>query len=306
MAIGIDSGGTRMKTALVDAAGEVLRFHEAATPNEREPLIETVTRAVEALTIDSGRHANATRADPCPIGLCAPGLTAPGASSIHWMGGRMTALVGLDWAAALDRPVEVINDAHAATLGEAWSGAGRKASHLVMLTLGTGVGGGVMVDGRILRGAIGRAGHLGHISLDPEGSLDIVNTPGSLENAVGDHTVRQRTGGRFDSTQALAEAVAAGDEHAQPAWDRMVRRLAAGRVSLVNAFDPELIILGGGVAQAGDTLLAPLERQFRAWEWQPGGQRVELCPATLGPWAGAIGAAREAMRAGVNEVRSEP
>jgi glucokinase len=191
--------------------------------------------------------------------------------------------------------VPVLNDAQAALVGETWCGAARGSRNALMLTLGTGVGGAAMVDGRILRGHIGRAGHLGHVSLDPSGALDIVNTPGSLEDAVGDCTVERRSAGRFSSTAALVAAASGGDREARLVWQSSVRALAAAVASLVNVLDPEVVVIGGGIARSGPALFVPLRRHLARFEWRPAGRRVRVVAARLGERAGAFGAARHAM-----------
>src|SRR5207249_2187105 len=127
------------------------------------------------------------------------GLPARDGRSIASMPGRLAGLEGLNWQQwlGLAKPVPVFNDAQAALLGEVWLGAAKGAANAVLLTLGTGVGGAAMVDGRVLRGHLGRAGHLGHVALDPDGPGDIVNTPGSLEDAIGEHTLTVRSRGGF-------------------------------------------------------------------------------------------------------------
>jgi glucokinase len=148
----------------------------------------------------------------------------------------------------------------------------------------------------LLRGAIGRAGHLGHICLDPNGDRDIVNTPGSLEMFVGNYTIAQRTGNRFGTTHELVAAHRAGDAEATRIWLRAIHHLACGIVSIVNAVDPETIILGGGVMAAGDTLLKPLHEELDKHEWRPHGHKVKIVAASLGEFAGAIGAAYNAIQ----------
>ncbi len=208
----------------------------------------------------------------------------------------MAGLEGFRWADFLQRRVNVLNDAHAALLGEVWQGAAAGARDAVLLTLGTGVGGAIISGGHLLTGHIGRAGHLGHITLDRHGAPGITGTPGSLEDAVGNATVAARSQGRFASTRDLLGAVQAGDAFAGQVWDASVQALAAGMASLINAFDPEVFILGGGIAAgAGDLLLTPLSRHLDAMEWRPGGHRVRVVIATLGEWAGATGAARRVM-----------
>jgi glucokinase len=248
-------------------------------------LVDTVGMLVEKL-----------HAADSPIGISAPGLAARDNRSIAWMRGRMQAVEGLDWSTQLDRDVWVLNDAHAATLAEVWIGAARNAQNAIMLTLGTGVGGGVIVDGKLLQGAIGRAGHLGHITLDANGPADIVGTPSSLEDCIGNHNLRQRTGGRFSSSAELIRAVEQGDAAAISAWHASVRGLAVGIASLINAFDPEVVILGGGIAECGDALFVPLRQILEEFEWRPTGEGVPVIAAALGDMAGAIGAARFASQ----------
>jgi glucokinase len=204
----------------------------------------------------------------------------------------------LDWTDYLGAspPVTVLNDAHAALLGEVWRGAARGMQNVFLLTLGTGVGGAAMVDGHLLCGAMGRAGHLGHTVLDWHGPPDSTNCPGSLEQEIGNKTILARTGGRFHSTHELVRAHVAGDAEATRLWLHSVRALACGIASLVNVLDPEAVIIGGGIAQCGDALFQPLEKYLREVEWQPGGQPVKILPARLGEFAGAYGAASRAIK----------
>jgi glucokinase len=191
----------------------------------------------------------------------------------------------------------VLNDAHAALLGEAWIGAARGCKNVAMLTLGTGVGGAVLCDGRLLRGAIGRAGHLGHVVVDAEGPPDLVNTPGSLEDAIGEYSLPARSDGRFKTTRDLLTAFRAGDAQATNLWQKSIHALAAALAGIINVVDPELIILGGGIAQAGDDLFVPLADAMNRFEWRPHGHAVKIIPAALGDGAGALGAAWNAMNA---------
>jgi glucokinase len=234
---------------------------------------------------------------PSSIGVCAPGLAAADGRSIAHLPGKLAGLAGLDWTDALQRavPVPVLNDAHAALVGEAWQGAARGQRHVVMLTLGTGIGGAVIADGRLLRGAMGRAGHIGHLCLDPDGAPSITGMPGAIETMFGDCTVIARTEGRFATTAALVAAYRSGEPDATRAWLRSVRALACAIGSCINIFDPEMVVLGGGIAQAGDALFSPLARELDDIEWRPQGQRVPVVPAVLGEWAGAMGAARNSF-----------
>lgn len=282
--LGIDIGGTRIKAVAVRPSGEVTVRRIVPSAN----CVETLLLTIAGLT---GELATGE----CAIGISAPGLASRDNRSIAWMRGRMEAVEGLDWSGRLGRNIWVLNDGHAAAVGENWLGAARGVAHAVMLTLGTGVGGGVIIDGRILQGATGRAGHLGHITLDRAAPPDIVGMPGSLEDAIGNHNVAARSGGRFNSTSALLEAVSAGDSAASQCWQASVRDLSVGIASLINVFDPEVVVVGGGIAECGAMLLAPLQEHLDQVEWRPTGARVPVLAAQLGEFAGAIGAARFAM-----------
>lgn len=284
--LGLDLGGTSVKSVAVTSSGETLgRFHEAFDLAKPMAFARCIASVVAQATDALGA--------PSRIGLSAPGIAAKDGRSIAVMPGRFDGLEGLVWAEFLSRPdgVPVLNDAHAALLGEVWLGAARGCRDVLLLTLGTGVGGAAMSDGRLLRGHIGKAGHLGHISLDPEGPPDICGTPGSLEDAIGNHNIAARTGGRFGTTHDLIRACADGDAAAREVWQRSLRALAAALVSLGNVLDPEVVILGGGIARADEALFAPLHELLATREWRPGGQGMRLVAALLGEHAGAYGAA---------------
>jgi glucokinase len=290
-AIGIDLGGTSIKAGLVDCgAGQVVhqltkltRDGEVGTAGE--PAFVT---AVQACVEELERRAGATN---LKVGLSAPGLPSKEGRCIQWMPGRMSGIEELDWSAVLQRRVRVHNDAHAALLGEVWTGAGRGCQDVLMLTLGTGVGGAVFSGGRLLMGRMGRAGHLGHVSVDAFGECDACGMPGSLELAIGNLTVLQRTKGRFQTTHELVCAVLTGDEQAHEWWEESVRRLAVAIASLINVLDPERVIVGGGIATgAGAVLFDPLRRLVNEFEWRPDGSAVSIVPAEAGIWAGVLGA----------------
>lgn len=290
---GIDIGGTNLKAVAVTAAGEVRLRAARATDDGRNGAADWVAAARAAITEFTREQGSS----PTAVGVCAPGLAAADSRSIAHLPGKLNGLAGIDWTSALGRPdlVPVLNDAHAAIVGEAWIGAARDRRHVVMLTLGTGVGGAVISDGRLLRGAIGRAGHIGHLSLDPEGEVSITGMPGAIEVMMGDCTIAARSEGRFANTADLVAAHRAGDAAATQVWLKSIRALGCAVGSCINLFDPEVIVIGGGIAQAGDVLFIPLEAELARVEWRPGGHRVPIVAATLGEWAGAIGTARHAL-----------
>jgi glucokinase len=289
---GIDLGGSSVKAVAVTPEGQTLnqsnREFDADAPMQ---WAERIRSALEEFQREHG-------ASPASIGISAPGLAAADGRSIAVMPGRLKGLEGLDWTTWLKatRLVPVLNDAHAALMGEAWLGAARGFRNVILLTLGTGVGGAIIADGKLLRGASGKAGHLGHSCLDPKGPPDVCGMPGSLEVAIGNWNVRERSGGRFETTHALVAAHLTGDTEATRVWLDSVRALACAIGSFANILDPEAVIIGGGIARSGAALFEPLQRFLDEVEWRPGGGRVKLLPAALGELAGAYGAASNALR----------
>ncbi|MBI3880531.1 MAG: ROK family protein [Verrucomicrobia bacterium] len=289
--LGIDLGGSSIKAVAVTPEGRTLA-------QVNEPFVDHDLEWAVKLRALAARLQREQGAPAAGIGISAPGLAAKDARSIAVMPGRLLGLEGLDWTKhlAAPRPVPVLNDAHAALLGEVWLGAARGLENVFMFTLGTGVGGAAMVDGHLLKGAIGRAGHLGHVVLDWNGPLDDFNTPGSLERFMGNKFIAQRTGGRYATTHELVAAVQSGDAAARELWLQSVRALGASIGSLINVLDPDAVIVGGGIARAGATLFEPLEKFVRQYEWQAAGHVAKILPAQLGDFAGAYGSAWNVLK----------
>jgi len=288
--IGIDLGGTNIKIVVLSHDGELLDYLTCDTGDSERSWAETIKRKVSEIRTNRGEA-------PCHIGVASPGLAAKDGKSIAYMRGRLDGLEGFVWTdfLATPNPVFVLNDAHAALLGELWQGAAKGYSNAVLLTLGTGVGGAVLADGHLIKGHIGRAGHLGHVSVNSDGAPDIVGTPGSLEEMIGNYNIAERSAGRFNSTSELVAAHLDGDSEATRIWLRSIFHLAVAIASFVNALDPEIVVIGGGIAQAGSALFEPLSEYLDRFEWRPMGARVLVRPAALGERAGAIGAAYYAM-----------
>lgn len=318
-ALGIDLGGSSIKAVAVTPEGQLLG--ETNVPFDVNEQLDWARRIQQIVHEMESKQQGRARA----IGISAPGLAAADGRSIARMPGRLQGLEGLDWTeflndrlpiadcrleknsgapnqSAIRNPqstsslVPVLNDAHAALLGEAWEGAARGFQNVIMLTLGTGVGGAAIVDGRLLKGALGRAGHLGHTCLDPSGAPDICGMPGSLETVIGNCTIVERTRGRFVTTHALVKAHLAGDAEATEFWLKSVRGLACAIGSFINILDPEAVIVGGGIAGAGAALFHPLKEFVCEVEWKVTPKPVEIIPAELGELAGAYGAAWSACR----------
>ena len=297
-AIGVDLGGTNIKAAAVSEAGDVLEKLQFDTDDDESASWAGKIR--EAIKRIEDR-----REEPVAcIGVAAPGLPAPSGRAVASVA-RLQQLHGLDWTDFLGAGlrVPVINDAQAALLGESWLGAATGHRDVLMLTLGTGVGGAILSKGKLLRGHLGRAGEVGHMSLQCYGPSDDLGIPGSLEAAVGNATLHARSAGRFTSTRDLVVAHREGDAEATELWTRSVYKLACALASLINILDPEIIVIGGGIAAAGPDLFDPLERFLDGMEWRPYGGRIPIVRAALGEYAGAIGAARNAIMASGNALR---
>jgi glucokinase len=192
-------------------------------------------------------------------------------------------------------PVAIDNDANCAAVAEWTVGAGRGTQHMVMITLGTGLGGGLILGGRLYRGASGAAAELGHIVLEFDGPecRGFCTGQGHFEyfvsGSAATELARELFGPEGDAKQLVATA-RDGDERARQAIDGMGRRLGAGLAGLVNTFDPELIVIGGGFGDAFDLLLEPALDTLRRDALPPGRDRVRVVPAELGEEAGMVGA----------------
>jgi glucokinase len=284
--VGVDIGGSQIKALAFGRDG--IQLAEEIRPTSDDGNQEWLKRVRDV----TGSIIAACPA-PVRVGLAAPGLVSHDRTRIAYMPGRLSGLEGLDWQQWLNpgSVIEVFNDAQAALLGEVWLGAAKGLRNVTMLTLGTGVGGAAMVDGSILRGHIGRAGHLGHVSLNPDGPLDIARTPGSLEDAIGECSLAIRTKGKFSNTRELVAQYQRGNVEATEVWLKSINALAAALAGFINILDPELFVIGGGIAEAGEALFKPLQAGLDKYEWRPGGARVRVAKAVLGRNAGAIGAA---------------
>lgn len=286
-AIGIDLGGTRIKGVLIDTlTGSIL--HRLITPTgdgENGNWQRAIADTVQALSHEATESIQG-------IGLSAPGLPTPDNTAIACMPGRLQGLEGFDWSTYLGKSVWVLNDAHAALLAEARFGALKGVQHGLMLTLGTGVGGGLLLNGHLYQGFFQMAGHLGHITVNADSvHTDITNMPGSLEDAIGNVTVGRRSFGRYKSTHDLVDGYRQGEPLATQVWLTSIRQLAVSLASLANAFSPEVVVLGGGIMQADRALLDPLQTFFDLFEWRPAGKKTTIRKAYFEDWAGAIGAA---------------
>jgi glucokinase len=284
-AIGIDLGGTRIKAIAIDAEGNLLNQLYQPT-NDGNDMVwkNSVARAVNDL---KKKIIN----QDLVIGISAPGLPNENNTAIAVMPGRLQGLENFDWTNFLQQQTWVLNDAVAALMAEAKFGAAKNKKNVVMLTLGTGVGGAILINGKPYQGAFNKAGHIGHMVINDEGDCDVTGMPGSLEECIGNVTVEKRSGGKFTSTHQLIKAYRNDDAFAKNVWLTSVKKLAIGLASVTNILSPETIVLGGGITECGKDLFGPLKEYMSNYEWRAGGNGVEIVKAELSDMAGAIGAA---------------
>ena len=285
MTIGIDLGGTRIKGVAIDAEGNVL--HQIYTPTNDAG--GDVWKAAVAKTVSELK--GKLKIQETAIGISAPGLPNKDNTTIAFMPGRLEGLENFIWKDHLKCPAYVLNDGIAALVAEAKTGAAKDSTNAIMITLGTGVGGALLINGQPYQGSFNKAGHIGHMVIDSSGDPDVTNMPGSLEECIGNCTVEKRSKGKFSSTHELLNAYKNGDELATQVWLTSVKKLAIGLASASNFISPDTIVVGGGIAEANDDLFIPLNKWFDEVEWQPGGIRPKIVKAVHGDLAGAIGAA---------------
>jgi len=288
-AIGIDLGGTRIKAVAIDATGNLLyELYQPTQDGDDKIWKKAVASAVFELQSKIKNLHNV-------IGISAPGLPNESNSAIAIMPGRLQGLENFEWSDFLKTRTWILNDAVAAMMAESRFGSARNKKNVVMLTLGTGVGGAILINGEPYQGAFNKAGHIGHMVINDEGEPDICGMPGSLEDAIGNGTIYKRSKGKFSSTNELLEAFRSGDEAAKEIWLTSIKKLAIGLASITNILSPEVIVLGGGICEGGNDLFGPLEKYLSIYEWRTGGNKVDIVKAHFSDMAGAIGAACYAL-----------
>ncbi len=292
-AIGIDLGGTNIKMVLISKKGDILKSMKVPTDDHDDatPWKTAIRYGIDQLQAEIHQEIEI-------IGLAAPGVPDGHNTYIASMPGRLEGLEGFVWAEHIGvKHLPVLNDAVAALIAESEFGAGKEYQNLVLLTLGTGVGGGVLIEGELYQGFFQKAGHVGHMSVDAAMPwADDTNMPGSIELAIGNLTVSQRTYGKYQNTRELVEAYRKGEPVAVYAWMKSVKALAVCLASISNLLSPECILLGGGISQAGSDLFGPVQAFMDIFEWRPTGQQVDIRKAQFDDLAGAAGAAAYAFK----------
>jgi glucokinase len=306
--IGIDLGGTTLKAALVGPTGEIIREKRIDT-ELRNP--KTLFKQVidTALSLRDDESAGGRAAG---IGIGIPGLVNRKTNRIEVMP-NLPALSEIDITSELSSqtglPVILDNDANAAAYGELQVGASRGRREVFFITLGTGIGAGLIINGQIYRGAAGFAGEFGHMTIDPEGIECACGNIGCLETIASGPNIVRRTRERLyrDRTSSLsrlaiprdreftaediARAAREGDEMAQVMMERTGMFLGIALAAVVNLLNVEMVVMGGGVMDAGDLILKPTIKETRRRAFPPSFNSCEIVIAKLGATAGMIGAA---------------
>jgi len=305
--IGVDLGGTNMRTALLSPDGLILDRNKVST-HAAEGWKQVVARLVESIV----------RYQQIAIGkgltVAAVGVGAPGV--IQMDSGIVVKSPNFpDWnnlplkkelEKALNMPVFIENDANAAALGEQWLGAGRDINSMILLTLGTGVGGGIVLNNQIWQGADGMAGEIGHMTLIPDGRLCGCGNTGCLEMYASARGIVQSYREAVNSSgiamvtelssEQIYQAARNGDTVALKVMKDMGRMLGIGIASLINIFNPQMIVLGGGVKEAWQLFINATQEEVMRRAFKVPAERTKIVPSLLGDDAGMVGAAAIAMQ----------
>ncbi len=300
----LDIGGTKIAGALVDGRGRILARAQRPTPAGENG--ETVMRAVEAVLGDLTASGPWGRVGAVGIGSAGPVDASAGTvSPVNVPGWRDYPLVARVREATGGLPVELIGDGVAITAAEHWQGAARGHDNALCMVVSTGVGGGLVLGGRLHTGPTGNAGHIGHISVDLDGDPCPCGSRGCVERiASGPNIARRalengwRPGPDGDtSAAAVAAAARAGDPVAVASFERAARALAAGIAATATLVEIDIAVIGGGVGKAGEILLAPLRKALTEYATLSFVQRLVVTPARMGTDAGLVGAAAAALAA---------
>ncbi len=310
LVLGIDLGGTKILTALIDANGNLRARDRIVTPAEKGPsavmeaIRESATRCFEQLSIDGdGIEA---------LGIGAPGPSNPDRgilfTSPNLPGWKDVPLVEI-FEKVFEKKIFFINDANAAALAEFKFGAAKGLRHVIYITVSTGIGGGIIIDGKLYTGAIGTAGELGHTTIDDKGPRCNCGNIGCWEVLASgtalardaqqeirqgaETTILEYASGDIAQVDAKAIQMAAeaGDALAGELISRAAHYLGVGLANLLNTFNPQMIVIGGGVSKIGDRLLTPAFQTARERAYDAAYSAVKFAVAKLETDSGVLGAA---------------
>jgi len=288
MIIGIDLGGTKILTAVADKNGRIISSVKVDTQAKLGPkrVIENVIRSTNLALV----KAKVPLSKISRIGLGAPGPVINGSTIVSppnlpgWHKVNIKQILGK----ILKKEVIVENDANAAALAEYRFGAGKGSKNMIYMTISTGIGGGIIIDGKLYKGSTGTAGEVGHMVIDPKGPRCGCGNYGCLE-ALSSGPAIARVAGTKDALEAEKEA-RKGDKRARNAIKLAAWYLGIGISDLVNLLNPDKVILGGGVSNMGDLLFKPVRQWVAKYSMDTPGKHVKIVPAKLKSNVGVIGA----------------
>ncbi len=317
-AIGVDLGGTAIKVASVSRDGRLLSDHTLPTEAAKGPEVVIANMLAGIQTVLHETFKTHSRELLLGVGVGVPGVVSLDGGTISYppnLPGWQVVRLGDILRAELERretlslPVFVENDANVAALGESHFGAGRQFSDFVMITLGTGVGGGIIMNNKIYRGVTGAAGELGHITIDYRSERIHAGIRGSIEGLIGQRRIVEYARSLLEKTPSpilhelcqgdfsvldakqLSMAAQRGDAVAIETWRFVGEVLGAGLGSLVSVLDIRKFVIGGGVSGAGDFILNPAREHLYQYTLRSMHEGLEILPAQLGNRAGMMGAA---------------
>jgi glucokinase len=310
-AIGVDVGGTKIAAGIVTPGGEILDEVRYPTPQSPGMLIENIAKAIKE--VGDGHEAEG-------VCLAVPGLILASENRVIFSA-NLRAIEGIPLKDEIEPkiglPLTIENDGNAAAWGEFRFGAGSEADHLVFITLGTGIGGGVITHGVLMRGAQGSGGELGHVTVQATGPRCACGNHGCLEALASGSAIARRArelavenpdsglGRLATRRQILGEDVTdlarEGDEVALAVLEETGRWLGIGLAAFVNIFNPKVVAVGGGAMQAGELILEAARREMKLRARPPSRDLAEVKVATLGPKSGVLGAAALARDASSGE-----
>ncbi|MFE5185994.1 ROK family protein [Streptomyces sp. NPDC056628] len=298
----LDIGGTKIAGALVDGHGTIAVRAQRPTPAREDG--ETVMRAVEEVVQELAASPLWGQVSALGIGSAGPVDASAGTvSPVNVPGWRGYPLVRRVREATGGLPVELIGDGVAITAAEHWQGAAQGHDNALCMVVSTGVGGGLVLGGRLHPGPTGNAGHIGHISVDLDGDLCPCGSRGCVERIASGPNIARRAldagwrPGPDGDTSAAAVAVAAreGDPVAVASFERAARALAAGIAATATLVEIDVAVIGGGVGKAGDVLFTPLRKALADYATLSFVRRLTVTPARMGTDAGLVGAAAAAL-----------
>jgi glucokinase len=291
LVIGLDLGGTKIAAAIADQKGKIIR--RLVVPTEAQKGKEAVIKNIFA-SIKNVAQNNLASVKAIGIGAPGPILYKEGiiVSPPNLPGWKKVPLRKIIQDEFKIKTI-LENDANAAALGEARFGAGRGIKNLIYITISTGIGGGVIIDGKIFRGAVGTAGEIGHTTIDPDGPRCGCGNYGCLEALASGTAIAQKAG--KDATE-VGKAARQGDKEALKIIRETGEYIGIGVANLANLFNPEMVIIGGGVANLGEMLFKPIRETVKKRALEVPASILKIVPAKLGSDAGVLGAVALCLR----------